>query len=126
MATASKEKASKERQGGLLDLRLRRTRSRSWLESKEREDFLRVWLGGLDQRLPSLCLHLLHIANFGPVDVLLAISNQGDGPFNTNLQAFLSKIMSEIFFNIEALGQFSKSFGFFFLREEIWEKLRQA
>ena len=55
----------------------------------------------------------------------MAVSNQSYGAFNTNLQAFLSKTGSKIFFRLEALGEGSKRLGFFFLREVEGKKPRQ-
>jgi hypothetical protein len=57
---------------------------------------------------------------------LLAISNQSDGAFNANLQAFLAKFEPKIFWHVEAFGESSKSVGLFFLREEIGEKPLQT
>jgi hypothetical protein len=53
---------------------------------------------------------------------LLAVSNQGNSAFNANLQIFLPKFESKIFWGIETLGKSKKRCGFLFLREEVREE----
>ena len=82
--------------------------------------------GSSNQGSPLLRLHPLCLASFRPVDVLLAFGNQSYGAFNANLQAFLSKSQSKIFFRDEALGKVSEGVGQVFLREEVREEARQG
>jgi hypothetical protein len=76
--------------------------------------------------LPLLRFHLPYVANLGPVNILLAITNQHDGALNANLQALLAKFEPKIFRHIEAFGKSNKSVGLLFLREEVGEELRQT
>ncbi|KAK1665461.1 hypothetical protein QYE76_053620 [Lolium multiflorum] len=60
------------------------------------------------------------------VDVLLAVSNQSNGAFDANLQAFLAKFEPKIFLRVEALGESCENLGLLFLWEEIRKKTRQT
>jgi hypothetical protein len=67
-----------------------------------------VWLGILHQRLPFFLVDLPRVSSFGPVNILTAVSNQGNGPFDSNLQIFLSIGQSKVFLGKEALNKLSE------------------
>ena len=125
MATIAKETGKIKRRGIQLDLRLWWARSWRWLDSEIGQDFLRVGLCRLDQRSPFCLLYLLRVAYFRPVNSLLAISDQSNSAFNSNLHIFLAHLQPKIFRRIKALGKSKESRGFLFLREELGEESRQ-
>ena len=109
-----------------LDLRPWWARSRSWFDPEIGQDFLRVGLGCLNQRPPSWLLYLIGVANFHPINSLLAVSNQGNSAFDSNLHVFLTHLQSKVFWWIDALGKGKESRGLLFLREEVGEQRRQS
>jgi hypothetical protein len=116
------QKERKKRQDGLLDLRLGSAGRCSRLWALEGEDLLRVGLGVLHQSFPLLLVHPCGITSLRPVDVLLPVGNQSDGPLDSDLQIIPPIGQHRIFLTKKTLNKLRKNLRLRLLGKEMGEE----